>query len=149
MNIAFYINELNLSEENLKIYECLNEAIDSHLFSDASLFVNNINFMDKPTRFGIFNSTELWSYTGLLINVNTMNCNFTNRVVNKFKNCFCYMGNKENLFALLTITQQIPVFVTTEKDKQELFRLTGRNFPIIPLTARDIYSNIEVLYGNA
>ena len=59
MNLAFYVNELNNNDMNVKIYECLNEAIEKDVVKDASLFINNINFMDKPIKFGVFNATEL------------------------------------------------------------------------------------------
>jgi hypothetical protein len=144
MNIAFYINELNLQEENLKIYECLNKAVDSKLFTDVCLFVNNINFMDKPTKFGIFNSTEIWNYTGALVTVDMVNTAFTSRVVNRFKNYYCYFKGKEHAFQVISAANNKPVFVTSEEDQKELYRITGKNFPVIKLTPEDLYSNIEV-----
>jgi len=139
MSIAFYIQELNNSQSNLDIYNCLNDAALNNKTNDASLFINNINFMDKPVKFGIFNSTELWNYTGLLVTNSVNNAFFVNKVVNKFKHIFHVQGSKEpNLMALIEVVNTTPSFVSTPEQQQEVKRLTGKTLPIVELDAAKI-----------
>jgi hypothetical protein len=138
MNLAFYVNELNNNDMNVKIYECLNEAIEKDVVKDASLFINNVNFMDKPIKFGVFNATELWNYSGLLVVSDVSNAYFTNRVVNNFKPIFMFDGNKNNLLALIDMLNLLDSFVTTEEHQKEIFRITGKTLPVIELKAKNI-----------
>lgn len=138
MSIAFYTQELNNSELNLKIYDCLNDAVASNKTNDTSLFINNINFMDKSTKFGIFNSTELWNYTGLLITTNINNAFFVKNIVNKFKHIFYADAKESNLMGLIEIINTTPSFVSSEEKQKEIKRLTGKTIPIINLDAAKI-----------
>lgn len=138
MSIAFYTQELNNSESNLKIYECLNDAVIYNKVNDASLFINNINFMDKPTKFGVFNSTELWNYTGWLITTNINNAFFVKNVVNKFKHIFCADSKETNLMGLIEIINTTPSFTSNEDQQKEIKRVTGKIIPVIKLDATQI-----------
>lgn len=138
MSIAFYVQELNNSDINKKIYNCLNDAVEHRKVNDASLFINNVNFTDNKIKFGIFNSTELWNYTGLLITTNLANAMFVKRVVNKFKHIY-YAGNKEkNLMGFISIINTTLAFVSTEEQQKEVKRLTGKTLPILQLDASQI-----------
>jgi hypothetical protein len=133
MNLAFYIEELNNSEFNQKVYSCLNSLIDENKIRDASLFVDNINFMDKQVQFGIFNSTELWNYTGILVTTRAYQAFYVNKIVNKFKQIF-YAGHKEeNLLSYIDIVLNVPSFVINEIEQKEALRVTGKLLPIIDL----------------
>jgi hypothetical protein len=138
MSLAFYIQELNNNELNTKIYECLNDAVLHNKVRDASLFVNNVNFMDKPNQFGIFNSTELWNYTGILVTTTINNAFFVKSVVNKFKHIFYVAQKEKNLMGLIEIVNTTPCFVTDEAQQKEVKRLTGKTLPLLELEASKI-----------
>jgi len=95
--------------------------------------------MDRPVKFGIFNSTELWNYTGLLVTNSVNNAFFVKSVVNKFKHIFHAQGSKEpNLMALIEVVNTTPSFVSTPEQQQEIKRLTGKALPLIELDATKI-----------
>lgn len=144
MSIAFYTQELNNNENNIKIYECLNDAIIHNKTNDASLFINNINFMDKPTKFGVFNSTELWNYTGLLITTNLNNAYFVKNIVNKFKHVFYVDIKESNLMGLIDIINTTPSFTCSEDHQKEIKRLTGKTIPVLNLDATQIIEEFLV-----
>jgi hypothetical protein len=138
MSIAFYVPELNNSELNIEIYKCLNDAVENNKSNDASLFINNVNFMDKPVKFGVFNSTELWNYTGLLVTTTLDLASFARSVVNKFTHVF-YAGNKpNNLMAFIDTINNVPAFVLDAEEQKEVKRITGKILPILTLDAASI-----------
>lgn len=138
MNIAFYIQELNDSEENQKIYDCLNFGIEKNEVTDASVFANNINYTASHLQFGVFSSTELWNYTGLLITNTLNNAVFASRVVNKFKHVFMASTKEKNLMSLIAVVNFVPSFVCDEKEQKEIKRVTGKTLPIVKLEASKI-----------
>lgn len=135
MSFAFYIQELNGNETNKKIYECLNDAITNKKTDDVSLFVNNVNFCNFETKFGVFNSTELWNYTGLLITNTVNNAIFANKVVNKFKHVFYAEDIEKNIMGLIAAVNALPCFVSSESRQKEIKRLTGKTLPVLELNA--------------
>ena len=124
MNIAFYVDVLNDCEQNTQIVECLNTAIQNNEVSDASLFYNNVAPNRYKTKFGFFNSTELWNFTGLLISTTTNNTLFADKVVNRFKLAFLY--RPEGLIGLLEVANKYDVLVLNQDDYDEVYRKTGK-----------------------
>lgn len=143
MNIAFYIQELNDSEENQKIYDCLNFGIEKNEVTDASVFANNINYTASHLQFGVFNSTELWNYTGLLVTNTLNNAVFASRVVNKFKHVFMASTKEKNLMSLIAVVNFVPSFVCDEKEQKEIKRITGKTLPIIKLEVSGILGEFD------
>ena len=138
MSIAFYTQELSSGDLNDKIFNCLNDAVDNNKTDDVSLFVNNINYMDQPIKFGVFNATELWNYTGLLISTNIETAYFAKDIVNKFTHVF-YAGNiGNNILAYINIVNLIASFVINEDEQKEVKRITGKTLPILELDASKI-----------
>lgn len=138
MNLAFYIQELNGSEENEKIYSCLADAVKANKIKDASIFVNNINHTPSPIGCGVFNSTELWNYTGILITDTISNAVFASKVVNKFKHVFMATNKEKNLMNLIAVVNFVPSFVCNEEQQKEIHRITGKLLPVVELEASKI-----------
>lgn len=139
--IAFYVDSLAESELNTKIFNCLNQATNNPNIDDVSLFYNNINFNSNVAKFGIFNSTDLWNYTGLLIATTVDNVNFAKKIANKFKLVYLFTKQKFNI-QLMDIIKDVEVVVSSEEDQKEFFRLTGKTSNIIDFDAGKF---IEVL----
>lgn len=142
MNIAFYIDNIGQSEQNEKIFECMNEAVEYDLVSDASLFYNNISYNPYDSKFGIFNSTDIWNYTGLLIATTINNVNFAHKIVNKFKLAYLYQKDS-NILGLIDTINKLPVITIDEDSQKEIYRLTGKK--PIRLNKLNIKNIIEVL----
>lgn len=143
MNLAFYIDSLGGSELNKKIFDCLNGAVKKQNVKDVSLFYNNIDYNPYESKFGQFNATDIWNYTGILIATTIKNIAFASKIVNKFQLYFLYTGeNKEDLLALITTSQMVPVFCSTEAAGQEFYRLTGKKAKLLDLTADSLIREI-------
>ena len=136
MNIAFYVNELNNNKAEL-IFNCLNNSLQNEQISDASLFFNNPGPISQKTDFGIFNATELWSYTGLLVNTTIQCALYSLSVVNKFKPAYLF-SKDGNVMGLIDIINKMPVLVTNKEDEQEVYRLTGKKPKLVELKAESL-----------
>ena len=86
MNLGFYIDSIGESDFTNKVYDVLDEGIKNNKLSDASVFYNNINFNSRTnSKFGLFNSTDIWSFTGTLVCEGLINTSRALNIVNKFK----------------------------------------------------------------
>ena len=86
MNLGFYVNSTSPSDQNNEIYEMLNAAMENHELVDASVFYNDVDYNPATNlKFGLFNATELWSFTGVLICDTLENTHKATNIINKFK----------------------------------------------------------------
>jgi hypothetical protein len=132
MNLGFYIDSQAQSESTNKIYNTLNSLVENNSVDNASLFYNDIDFHPINPKFGCFNSTDIWYFTGNLIVTTIKNALSLSKVVNKFKPVFLYAGEKNSALELIAITKQMPVAVQ-DKDNAEYFkRVTGVEPRLIP-----------------
>lgn len=143
MNIAFYVDSVSNDEQGKQIFSCLNDCIKNESVKDASLFFNNPGPSPEINNFGLFNSTELWAYTGLLINTNLQGAIYSLAVVNKFKPVFLFNKNGLDIMTFIHVSNKMPVITTNEKDKDEVFRITGKIPKMIDLTLE----NLRELYN--
>lgn len=142
MNIAFYVDSVSNDEQGKQIFNCLNESIKNESVTDASLFFNNPGPSPETSRFGLFNATELWAYTGLLINTNIQGALYSLGVVNKFKPVYLFKKERD-IMGFIHLSNKMPIIVTNKKDEQEVFRITGKKPKLIDLTAeslRELYN---------
>ena len=132
MNVGFYIHSVGSTGENDEIYEALNKAIENNDVTDASVFFNDIDFNPVKPKFGMFNATDIWAFTGLLVATTLDNVLRASKIVNKFKLLYLHNNKEKNLFALLDIVNRIPILVKNETDSSEIYRLTGKKPKMIP-----------------
>jgi len=132
MNIGFYINTVGATDQNGEIFNALSDAINNDDITDASVFYNDIDYNPIKPKFGLFNATELWAFTGILIATTLENVMRASKVVNKFKLLYLHDNKEKNLFMLLDIVNNTPVIVRNEKDSNEIYRLTGKKPEIVP-----------------
>ena len=132
MNVGFYVDSVGATPENGEIFDALNQAVDNHEVSDASVFYNDIDYNPVKPKFGLFNATDLWSFTGLLIATSLENVIRASKVVNKFKMLYLYNKGNKNLLMLLDICQSVPIVTTSPEDSKEIYRLTGKKPITVP-----------------
>lgn len=137
MNIAFYVDSIAENEQTKQIFNCLNEAIKEQKVSDASVFYNTPAFNLDASKFGMFNSTELWAFTGLLINTTIQGAIYSLNVVNKFKPVYLFK-KEQDIMALIGLASKMRIFVTNKKDEQEVYRLTGKKPKLVNLDAESL-----------
>lgn len=137
MNIAFYVDSLAENEQTKQIYKCLNDAIKEQKVSDASVFYNTPAFNLDAAKFGLFNSTELWSFTGLLVNTTIQGAIYSLNVVNKFKPVYLFKKDRD-VMGLIHLASKMPILVTNGQDEQEVYRLTGKRPKLLNLDAESL-----------
>ena len=137
MNIAFYVDSIAEGEQSKQIFNCLNNAVKEHKVSDASIFYNTPSPNLNTAKFGFFNSTELWAYTGLLINTTVQNAVYSLNVVNKFKPVYLFKKERD-IMGLIHLTSRMPIFVASAEDEQEVYRLTGKKPKLVSLDAESL-----------
>lgn len=125
MNLGFYIDSQQQSETVNKIYNTLNSLVESNKVDNASLFYNDIDFNSVIPKFGCFNSTDVWHFTGNLIISTIKNALSLDKVINKFKPFFLYDGEKNSALELIAISSQMPIIAQTQEDVEYIKRVTG------------------------
>ena len=135
MNIGFYVDSTNANAPNDTIFRVLNEAISNKEATDASVFYNNIDFNPVETKFGMFNSTDLWAFTGVLVATTIDNVVRALKIVNKLRPMYLYNNadeGRKDLMGLLHIKDAVKIITRNKKEDQEVYRLTGQRTTIIP-----------------
>ncbi len=135
MNIGFYVDSVNANSPNDAIFKALNEAVTNHEATDASVFYNDIDFNPMETKFGMFNSTDLWAFTGVLVSTTVANTMRALKVVNKLQTMYLYNEADEghrDLLGLLQIVGRVKIITRSKQENQKVYRLTGQTSTVIP-----------------
>jgi hypothetical protein len=128
MKLGFYVDTNGGTPRNLEIYNFLNKEVEDNNLEDAAVFFDTVDFNPIQTKFGMFNATELWHFTGHLITTSIIGTVKAESVVNKFKVAYLFNAadkNERTIFELIRIANNHRVLVTNEVDKGEFLRLTG------------------------
>tara|TARA_Y100000004_G_C8714979_1_gene327571 strand:- start:28 stop:459 length:432 start_codon:yes stop_codon:yes gene_type:complete len=126
MNLGFYVKSGNAEGVNGKIYMCLNEAIANKSVKDASVFFDNIDYNPMKTNFGMFNSTDIWHFTGELITTSIETTVNALKAVNRFNLSYLYTRDDIDVLKLIDISSRVNVIVDSETDSDHFYRLTGK-----------------------
>jgi hypothetical protein len=125
MNLGFYVDKTDGSERNVEIFNALNAAVDNKEVDDACVFFNNVDHNPVHTRFGMFNGTDIWHFTGNLIATSISNVHKALKSVNKFKLSYLYDPAEKNLIGLLELVGRVNIIARNEEEGKEFYRLTG------------------------
>lgn len=126
MNIAFYINQINQDEKTVEIFNALNTDIESGAIDNGSVFYKEIGPSAVEPKFGMFNSTDIWHFTGTLIATSMETFLDAIKAVNKYTLAYLFYGdNKHDVFSLIGMSRTTKILTTTEEDQREVYRLTG------------------------
>ncbi len=126
MNLAFYVNKI--SDQYIEFFRMLNDAASKYPSGTFSVFYDELDYVSIPTNFAMFNSTELWSFTGTLVCLNSEHTAKALNVINKFKLLHVYSKDmNESLFntILLANDDNVNIITKTQEDNKELYRITG------------------------
>lgn len=128
MNLGFYVETCGGTPQNTEIYNFLNGAISRSEIEDGAVFFNSVNFNPVTCKFGMFDATEIWHFTGNLICSSINNLRRCLRVVNDIKLAYLFtkdQKNEHNLFELVNIGQHCKVITMNDEDRAEFLRITG------------------------
>ena len=128
MNLGFYVHSTGGNDLNADIFGLLNDAVENNEVSDASVFYNEVDYNPVEKKFGTFNSTELWSFSGTLLVTTLTNLAIASRVVNDIKIAYLFdkTAKDNNLISLIQVSQSYPFIVRSEQEKEEIHRITGK-----------------------
>lgn len=128
MNIGIYVQNLADHEQIREIADAINTSIETQLVKDASIFYENIGYTPFNIKCGIFNSTDIWNFSGKLI-VTSLNVAMSSvKIVNNI-DIFYYYGleTKISPLSLIYLLQNNVKFIArTENDSKDLYRKTGK-----------------------
>lgn len=126
MNIAFYINQINQEEKTVELFNRMNDDIESGAIDNGSVFYKEIGQNPIEPKFGMFNSTDIWHYTGTLIATSMETFLDALKAVNKYTLAYLFYGDqKHDVFSLIGMSRTTKILTTTEEDQKEVYRLTG------------------------
>ena len=129
MNIGVYIPHLAKNQAVVDMAKMLNKAVQSNEVSDACVFYDSIGPNDQHCEFAIFNSTDIWNFTGKLITTTIETTAKAIKVGNKFSVFFYYgFEGKKDVLGLLSVAnnEDVEIICRSEDDANELYRLTGK-----------------------
>jgi hypothetical protein len=128
MKLGFYVETSGGTPQNTEIYNFLNKEVAAQNLDDAAVFFNTVNFNPIVPKFGMFDATELWHFTGNLITTSLVNTIKAKNVVNRFKLAYLFRSedkSEQTLFELIRVAKEMKVLVTNDLDEKEFYRLTG------------------------
>lgn len=126
MNVAFYINQINQEEKTVNLFTGMNSDIESGAIDNGTVFYKEIGQSAIEPKFGMFNSTDIWYYTGTLIATSMETFLDAIKAVNKYSLAFLFYGDQNyDVFSLIGMSRSTKILTTTEEDQKEVYRLTG------------------------
>jgi len=130
MNLGIYVPSLGPTDLNNVLFTKLNQYVDENTFDDISLFYDDINFCPIEAKFGLFNTHNLWNFTGTLFCFSLDIVPKLQNTVNKFKTVLIY-DNRKNIFNILKAMENYDVMAVNEDHAKYLGRVTGKKVNIL------------------
>ena len=126
MNLGFYIDSPSQKGAD-EIYKSMNNWIEEGSIDNGNVFYNDIGFNKTQPKFGLFNSTDIWQFTGNLIITSYNAASSIGNVINKFKSAFLYTKQQEkNIMQIIHIFNTLPFIVSNKEDYDYIKRITGK-----------------------
>jgi hypothetical protein len=126
MNLGFFVPTSAGTPQNTKIYNFLNNSVED--LTSASVFFDDTGFNPVAPRFGMFDSADMWSFSGNLICTTIDNLKRAVSTVNNIKLAYLFSSSEDverNLFDFVGIAQTYKVLVDNLVDYNTFYRLTG------------------------
>ena len=127
MNLGFYVGSMSPEKgSNQKIFSALNAGLKDGELDDASVFYDNIDYNPIKTDFRMFNSTDIWYFTG---NLGTTTLDATRHALeatNKFKLHYLYNEDEVDVMSLIDVSNRTEIITESAEDQKYLYRVTGK-----------------------
>ena len=135
MNLGVYIDILGDNEEFRSAVKTINDGVKSGDLSDASIFYDSASNIPVKAECGLFNSTDLWNFTGTLVTTGLDPTQNALDMVNKFDVVYYYgwQTTQTNTIALLDIATnpKVKAICRNEQDSKTFKRLTGLEAKVV------------------
>jgi len=127
MNLGIYLSSLSQQNQLQQISEAINNGIAAKKLNDASIFYDNIAYNPHDIKCGIFNSTDLWNFSGTLITTSLSTTISAIKIVNSI-DIYYYYGFEDKIspLPLINIINKggVKFIAKTNNDNQDLYRKT-------------------------
>ena len=129
MNIGLYIDSLG-DEKAIKIFiDTIEQGFLSNKLDDASIFYDSVSFTPFNFPCGLFNSTELWNFSGKLLVFSLESLRNAVKIVNNIEIYYVF-GFEEsiNILAMLDLVSSNEISVITKNNLGMLnfYRISGK-----------------------
>lgn len=144
MNIGVYVE--SITDEDIVGYaiESIEIGFNTNQIDDATIFYDSVGFTPFFFPCGLFNSTELWNFSGTLITFSLNSLKSALSIVNNIDIYYCYgWEEKTNVLSLLDTLSKHPNVKLISKNGEfakNLFRITGKKSKSI-----DTHSLLKIL----
>lgn len=145
MNIGIYIQNLNDHTQLKEIEESINYVIDNRIYDDASIFYENIGYNPFSIKCGLFNSTDMWNFSGKLVSTSINTSMSALKIVNDI-DLYHYYGfeQKTNPLSLIYLSNSGIKFVSRdEQSTEDLYRKTRIKSLLVSPTFKDLIINLR------
>ena len=133
MDVAFFIDQINEDPKTMEIFNGLNEEIENGKIQNGSVFYKEVGPNPIHPKFSLFNSTDIWNYTGTLVATTMDTFVDAFKAINKYKLVYLFSkDNKHDVFGLISVSKQFEILTGTEEDQKEAYRLTGKKPKLLP-----------------
>lgn len=130
MNIGVYVE--SITDEDIIGYaiESIEIGFNTNQIDDATIFYDSVGFTPFFFPCGLFNSTELWNFSGTLVTFSLNSLKSALSIVNNIDIYYCYgWEDKTNVLSLLDTLSKNPNVKLISKNgefSKNLFRITGK-----------------------
>jgi len=129
MNIGLYIDSLG-DEKAIKIFiDTIEQGFLSNKLDDASIFYDSVSFTPFNFPCGLFNSTELWNFSGKLLVFSLESLRNAVKIVNNIEIYYVF-GFEEsiNILAMLDLiwSNEISVITKNNLGMLNFYRISGK-----------------------
>lgn len=133
MNIGIYLKSIADIKKLTGIDSFINNGLSKNVLKDASIFYDDVGFNETSISCGMFNSTDLWNFSGNLIVTSFDSLVKAKKIVNNI-NLIYYYGweDRGSIFATIaSLTLPNKIICRTEDDSKYLKRISSKDFPSI------------------
>lgn len=128
MNLGIYLPSLGDQDLMKDISESINYGLDSGLLVDASVFFDDVSYNSHKIKCGIFNSTELWNFNGVLVTTSLSTTLSALKIVNNIELCYYYgLEDRVSPLSLIYLLKEpLRIICDSEESKYDIYRKTGK-----------------------
>lgn len=125
MNLGIYLPVLQKEILEMILSE-IKRGLDSGKLNDASIFYDDAGPIPNVNVCGMFNSVDLWRFTGSLVTFNAGSMARANAATNKFKTIYCHGLVQYELLDLLSTLKTRHCIAITKEAEADFVRVTGK-----------------------
>lgn len=128
MNVGVYVSSLGNNDLLKSASDGVNKVILENLVDDACIFYDNVGYMPFEFNCGMFNSSDLWNFSGKLITTSLSTAISSLRIVNNI-DIYYYYGWDDSQLNTLSIIQLLKSGVRfialSDTFAKDFYRKTG------------------------